>query len=108
MLMDFINLLRIIIGSLLVLFIPGFAWTFIFFNKKEIDIIERIALSFGLSIALVPLTIFYLNFLFKVKINLINSIIVVLILTAIPIIYLYNKEKLIPIKERIIKKLTKW
>jgi len=67
--MDPLSLTRMIIGSIFVLFIPGFAWTFAFFEKNEIDAIERIALSFGLSIALVPLTIFYLNYLFTARIH---------------------------------------
>jgi len=80
--MDPFSLVRMIIGSIFVLFIPGFAWTFAFFEKNEIDPIERIALSFGLSIALVTLTVFYLNYLFHIKITAVNSFIVLLILTA--------------------------
>ena len=80
--------LRTLFGAIFVLFIPGFAWSFVFFGKDEIDWIERIALSFGLSIALVPLTIFWLNFLFHVKITLINSFIVVLTLILMPVVYL--------------------
>jgi len=76
-----------IFGVIFVLFIPGLAWSFIFFNKKEIDWIERIALSFGLSIAIIPLTVFYLNFLFKIKITLINISLITAILTVIPVIY---------------------
>ncbi len=49
-----------------ILFIPGYVLIFTFFpNKKKtqgIDIIERIALSFGLSIAIVPLIGLGLNY----------------------------------------------
>ena len=86
--MDILLGLRILFGAVFVLFIPGFAWSFVFFAREEIDWIERIALSFGLSIALVPLTIFWLNFFFDVRITLINSFLVVLILSLIPGIYL--------------------
>ena len=58
--------------------------SFIIFDEDEIDAIERIALSFGLSIALAPLLIFYLNYLFGIKITFINSTIAILILTIIP------------------------
>jgi len=51
--MGILELLRIIFGSVFVLFLPGLAWSFVFFKKEEIDVIKRIALSFGLSIALV-------------------------------------------------------
>lgn len=87
--MDPLSLIRIIFGSIFVLFIPGFAWTFAFFSKNEIDVIERIALSFGLSIALVPLTVFYLNYLLHIKITALNSFIIIIALIAIPVGYLY-------------------
>ncbi len=79
---------RIIFGSVFVLFIPGFVISYIFFPKTRefeenekinverekgaIDWIERVALSFALSIAIVPLVVFYLN-LIGLKINLLNS-----------------------------------
>lgn len=52
---------RIVFGSLMVLFVPGFSLSYAFFSVKEIDVLERIALSFALSIATVPLLVFYLN-----------------------------------------------
>ncbi len=63
--------LRIILGVFFVLFLPGFFATIAFFPKKgEIDEIEIIALSFGLSIAIVPFTVFLLNILLKIPINI--------------------------------------
>lgn len=82
-----LNVLRIIFGSIFILFLPGYAWSFVFFKKGKIDLIERIALSFGLSIALVPLIVFYLNYLLKVKIDLTNISLVVAILMAIPLAF---------------------
>ena len=77
--------LRIIFGSVYVLFIPGFIISYIFFKKKEIDIIERIALSFALSIAIVPLVIFYLN-LIGLKISELNSFLTILGIIVISLI----------------------
>ena len=55
--------LRIIIGLPFILFIPGYILVFALFpTKTSIDIIERIALSFGLSIAIVPLIGLGLNY----------------------------------------------
>ena len=55
--------LRIIIGLPFILFIPGYILVFALFpTKKSVDIIERIALSFGLSIAIVPLIGLGLNY----------------------------------------------
>ena len=81
---------RIILGSAFVLFLPGYVWSFVFFKKEDIDIIERIALSFGLSIAIVPLIVFYLNWLFHIQINLINSSITILLISAIG--YFFSKH----------------
>lgn len=84
--------LRIVFGSIYVLFLPGFILSYVFFpktkefdsknkdNEREkgaVDWIERIALSFALSIAIVPLAVFYLN-LIGVKINLLNSSLTIL------------------------------
>lgn len=79
---DIVEIIRIFSGSVFVLFLPGFAWSLVFFKKDEIDLIERIALSFGLSIALVPLAVFWLNYFLGVKINLLNVSIVILALTG--------------------------
>jgi len=84
--MNVVDALRLVFGTIFVLFLPGFAWSYVFFNKDEIDWIERIALSFGLSIALVPLTVFWLNYLFKVKINLMNVTITISLLILIPLL----------------------
>jgi len=57
------NLIRIFIGLPFILFIPGYVLIFALFpNKISIDIIERIALSFGLSLAIVPLIGLGLNY----------------------------------------------
>jgi len=99
--------IRIVFGSIYVLFLPGFLISYIFFpktqafeEKKEkrekgaIDWIERIALSFALSIAIVPLAVFYLN-LIGVKINLLNSFLTILgIIIVAVFIILYRNKKL--------------
>ena len=84
---------RIIFGSFYILFLPGLVLTFAFFGKKEIDIIERIALSFALSIAVVPLLVFYFN-LIGMKIDVLNVILVVfLVIIGGFGIMLWHKEK---------------
>lgn len=74
--------IQMLAGSILVLFVPGLAWTYALFDKKEIDLLERIALSLGLSLVMVPLSLFYLFNLLGIRINLANSVSVVLLLTA--------------------------
>ena len=65
-LLDIASNLRIILGLPFILFIPGYVLIFALFPAKKtdkgIDIIERIALSFGLSIAVVPLIGLGLNY----------------------------------------------
>jgi len=57
------SLARQILGLVFVLFLPGYAATAALFPENEqIDTIERVALSFGLSIAIVPLIGLGLNF----------------------------------------------
>lgn len=88
---EILEIIRIISGSIFVLFLPGFAWSFIFFKKDEIDWIERIALSFGLSIAIVPLVVFWLNYFLGVKINFLNVSIIILALTVTAAVILKGK-----------------
>jgi uncharacterized membrane protein len=59
--MDPINIIGIIFASIFVLFLPGAVLSFVFFEWGKIDLIERLALSFALSIAVVPLIAFYAN-----------------------------------------------
>lgn len=55
------KMFEIAFSAFYVLFIPGFLASYIFFGMGKIDLIERIALSFALSISLVPLIVFYTN-----------------------------------------------
>lgn len=90
--MDALEGLRLFFGGLFVLFVPGFAWSYVFFAKKNIDWIERVALSFGLSIALVPLTVFWFNWLFHMKFTLLNTSLTVLGLTLFAGIYVLARR----------------
>ena len=100
-----LEILRAIVGFLLVMFIPGYAFTFALFPKKdEIDIIERIALSIGLSISTVVLSIFVLNVFFKIRINLVNSLLTILIMTFIfSVIGYYRMNRLNSVSKEIKK-----
>ena len=57
------NILRILIGLPFILFFPGYSLIALLFpSKQSLDTIERIALSFGLSIAITPLIGLGLNY----------------------------------------------
>ncbi|MFC2004714.1 DUF1616 domain-containing protein [Chloroflexota bacterium] len=86
-----VPIIRAIIGFVLVFFLPGFAWTLIFF--KQIKVIERIGLSFGLSIAIVTLSILFSNMLFGIRITGFNSLVVICVITVLPLVIFYiNKN----------------
>lgn len=112
--------LRVVFGSVYVLFVPGFIWSYVFFPKKSpsnppfkkeeasspflqkeeaerdsekpLDLIERITLSIALSMAMGPLLIFFLNKV-GVKINSINSFLELLILITAGIVIIFILEK---------------
>ena len=101
--LNYLESFRIVFGSVYVLFFPGFILSYAFFpetksldskNDGAIDILERIALSFALSIAIVPLVIFYLN-LIGMKINLLNSFLTIfgIIIISSVIVYIRTKRK---------------
>ncbi len=87
-----VPVVRELLGFVIVFFLPGFAWTLVFF--RQIKPVERIALSFGLSIAVVTLGILALNLLFGVKITGLNSLLTIIILTIIPVAVYYLKRLL--------------
>jgi hypothetical protein len=56
-------IVRYFLGSFFVLFLPGYSLIkAVFPLKKELEIMERVALSLGLSLAIVPTTVFILNY----------------------------------------------
>lgn len=58
-----LNVVRWVLGSIFVLYLPGFSLLQLLFPKgKEIDSLERFALSVGVSLAVVPLIGLALNF----------------------------------------------
>lgn len=87
-----VPVIRAILGVILVFFLPGFAWTLVFF--KKLTIIERIALSVGLSIALVTLSIIVLNVLFDIRINGLNALITIIAITVIPAVIYFLRRYL--------------
>ena len=83
-------LIRALLGFIFVFFLPGFAWTLVFF--KQINVIERLALSFGLSIAVVTLSLLSLSKLIGVRITGFNSALIIIVITIVPIALYYLKR----------------
>lgn len=87
--------LRIGAGSVFVLFLPGYFLTKAFFREAEIDILERVALSFALSISVVPLLTFYAN-LAGMPISAVNIYSIIMLLIFILGTYLLFFQKPLP------------
>ena len=88
---------RIVVGLAFVLFFPGYALIAALFPKKDdLDGVERLALSFGLSIAVVPLIGLGLNYtpwgirLYPILISLLTFIIIMAIVAW------YRRRRLLP------------
>ena len=88
--LDHVPIIRVVLGFILVFLLPGFAWSLIFF--RQISVIERIVFSFGLSIALVTLSILAMNMVFGIRITGLNSVLIITVITVVPIaIYYLNR-----------------
>lgn len=86
-----LNFLKIILGIFYSLFLPGFIISYLLFSK--INIIKRVNLSFLLSIAITSIIIFYSNLL-GMKINFINTSLVIFFIIFISIILILIKKYL--------------
>ena len=53
---------RYALGFIFVLFLPGYTFIKTLFPTKELDIVERVGLSAGMSLALVPFNLLLLNY----------------------------------------------
>ncbi len=96
--------LRFVLGSVFVLFLPGYIWSFILIadktlisnadttlKKKSLRLADRIILSFGLSFVMSPMLVFLLSKL-GVKITFLSSVVELSLLIIIGLIILFVKE----------------
>jgi len=102
--MDAVEIIRVIFGLALTLFIPGFAITLVLFSKEEVDFVGRIALSCVLSIAVVLLTVLFIDLVLGVDTTPGNIIISLLSVTALFLFIWIIKSKILI---KIFKKITK-
>jgi len=82
---------RIVFGSVYILFLPGYVLSLAIFRK--LDILERIILSFALSISIVPLLVFYFN-LTGIDITLLNISLIVLGIIVISLFFVFKNVKI--------------
>src|SRR5450759_2387993 len=97
---------RTILGIPMVLFLPGYALIAALFSRKnDLDGIERIALSFGLSIAVVPLIGLGLNFT-PFGIRLVPILISISVFTLAMLLIAYLRRSKMSEEERFDVKFT--
>ncbi|GAH85820.1 unnamed protein product, partial [marine sediment metagenome] len=91
---------RVFIGLILVIFLPGFSLSAMLFPKRDdLDVIERIALSFILSVAIVPLLGLILNFT-SFGIRLVPVLIILSIFTISLSLVAWIRRLKLPVEER--------
>ncbi len=91
--------LRMILGIPMVLFIPGYVLIAALFPKRDdLESLERIALSFGLSIAVVPILGLLLNF--TLGIRLVPALFALCFYTAALIVIAAYRREILPEEER--------
>jgi len=91
--MGLLSFLRVVAGTLFLMFVPGFAWTWVFYEKEKTGVLERVVYSIALSIALVSIAVFFANRFLGIRVNLLNSFIILVILTALPPVHIVLKRK---------------
>ena len=67
----------------MVFLVPGLPWTYVLLGRGRISIVERLGISLGLSIALVPLGLFLLNILLGVAVDVRTTLALILTLALI-------------------------
>jgi len=90
--LDSLPAIRVILAFILVFLLPGFAWTLVFFPGRQINMLERLALSIGLSIAVVVLTVLALHKLVGLSITGTNAILAIIVVTIVPVVIYYIKK----------------
>ncbi|MFC1921250.1 DUF1616 domain-containing protein [Chloroflexota bacterium] len=81
--LESVPVVRAILGFILVFFLPGFAWTFVFFRR--IKVLERILVSFALSIVMVTLSILFANWIFEIAVTVYNTVLIIIIVCVLPV-----------------------
>lgn len=96
------NIIGLILGSIFIIFVPGYIWSYVFFPigakdlGKNIDLLERIAISIGISLTLIPLFLFGINTFITISIDLTSSILITcgVIFAGLIVLYFRSLETL--------------
>ncbi len=106
------NIIRIILGLPFLLFFPGYLLMAVLFPRKEsMDNLERFALSFGMSIAIVPLIGLALNYTtwgIRLESVLYSISAFILIMSGVALLRQYRLFKKVEVISTFEPKLTGW
>jgi len=83
-------MLALAVGIFLVMILPGYIWSKVFFDvpdKKPISIVERMMWSMFLSLAIIPMMFIVINDFFAIPINTV-SVTAFVTVVCIPGVYL--------------------
>ncbi len=94
------DILRIIYTIAFVLFLPGAILTYIIFPRNKIDVIERTAMSFALSIMVVPLMVLMMTIL-GVPVNFISVTYQILFILSLVVIIILGKFLVIHVQKYV-------
>jgi uncharacterized membrane protein len=88
--------LRMILGLAFILFFPGYTLIAALFpRKRDLDGVQRLALSFGLSLAVVPLIGLILNYTWEIRVYpILTSLLIFIVVMAS--LALYRRQLLMP------------
>jgi len=85
--MDFIGFIQAVAGYILVLFVPGYALTWaLYTSRDELSFVERIALSFVLSIASVMASVLLVDVYLGVDFTPVNIVLTICAVTILAVI----------------------
>jgi uncharacterized membrane protein len=80
--MDLLLIPRAIVGYILILFVPGYALTLALYpTREELLLIERIALSFVLSVVGVMISVLFADLYLGIDVTPVNIVVITLIVT---------------------------
>jgi uncharacterized membrane protein len=71
---------RIVLGSVVIFFLPGFTWSFVLYQAGRLDAVSRVAISIGLSVVMGPTALYLLSLLLGFDIDAASAIAVYLLI----------------------------
>ena len=86
----FFTWINMLFGGITILFLPGYWLSISLIKGKEVDIFERVLISFVLSIALVSMLTYFLSLIY-VPISLLTVLAIGIIITACELIFIRFK-----------------